>query len=149
MIHRWTTACCTGAGEGLRRAFDSRFGGFGSAPKFPHPMELRLLLRLWKRFGDDGALAMVCKTLDAMARGGIYDQLGGGFHRYSTDAEWLAPHFEKMLYDNALLTGAYVEAFQAATGRPFYRQVVEETLGYVLREMTSPQGAFFSTQDDR
>ncbi len=134
------------AGEMLRRAFDSRNGGFGSAPKFPHPMDLRVLLRIAKRFGDDGALSIACHTLDKMAQGGIYDHLGGGFHRYSTDAEWLVPHFEKMLYDNALLTSAYLEAYQA-TGRPFYRQVVEETLDYVLREMTSPKGGFFSTQD--
>src|SRR5947209_20403485 len=85
-------------------------------------------------------------TLDHMARGGIYDHLGGGFHRYSTDARWLVPHFEKMLYDNALLTVAYLEAFQA-TGEPLYREVVEETLAYVEREMTSPEGPFYSTQD--
>jgi uncharacterized protein YyaL (SSP411 family) len=130
----------------LGRAFDRRHGGFGSAPKFPHPMELRLLLRVWKRFDDADALDMVRLTLDRMARGGIYDHLGGGFHRYSTDAQWLVPHFEKMLYDNALLSVAYLEAFQA-TGEPFYREVVEETLGYVLREMTSPEGPFYSTQD--
>jgi uncharacterized protein YyaL (SSP411 family) len=130
----------------LSRAFDPRDGGFGEAPKFPHPMEIRLLLRAWKRFGDDDALNMARVTLDHMAMGGVYDQLGGGFHRYSTDARWLVPHFEKMLYDNALLTGAYVEAFQA-TGSPFYREVVDETLSYVLREMTSPEGPFYSTQD--
>jgi uncharacterized protein YyaL (SSP411 family) len=134
------------AGAGLRRAFDSRSGGFGQAPKFPHSMELRLLLRLWKRFGDTDALGMARKTLDAMAMGGMYDQLGGGFHRYSTDARWLVPHFEKMLYDNALLTPAYLEAFQA-TGEPFYREVVDETLAYVLREMTSSEGPFYSTLD--
>ena len=89
---------------------------------------------------------MACHTLDSMARGGIYDHLGGGFHRYSTDAAWLVPHFEKMLYDNALLIRAYLEAYQV-TGEPFYRQVVEETLDYVLREMTSPDGGFYSTQD--
>ncbi|MBY0526743.1 MAG: thioredoxin domain-containing protein [Gemmataceae bacterium] len=130
----------------LRRGFDRRFGGFGSAPKFPHAMEMRLLLRVWKRFGDDDALDMVRLTLDRMAMGGMYDHLGGGFHRYSTDAQWLVPHFEKMLYDNALLTVAYLEGFQA-TGEHFYRDIVEETLGYVLREMTSPEGAFYSTQD--
>ena len=130
----------------LSRRFDSRFGGFGSAPKFPHPMDLRLLLRLWKRFGADAALDMATKTLDHMAMGGMYDQLGGGFHRYSTDANWLVPHFEKMLYDNALLTSAYLEAYQA-TGKVFYREIVEETLAYVLREMTSPEGPFYSTQD--
>jgi uncharacterized protein YyaL (SSP411 family) len=128
------------------RGFDRTFGGFGSAPKFPHPMELRLLLRAWKRFGDDDALYMARLTLDHMAMGGMYDQLGGGFHRYSTDERWLVPHFEKMLYDNALLTVAYLEAFQA-TREPFYREVVDETLAYVLREMTSPEGPFYSTQD--
>jgi uncharacterized protein len=105
-----------------------------------------LLLRIGQRFGDEGAVSMACHTLDKMARGGIYDHLGGGFHRYSTDAEWLVPHFEKMLYDNALLTSAFLEAYQL-TGRPLYRQVVEETLDYVLREMTSPNGGFYSTQD--
>jgi uncharacterized protein YyaL (SSP411 family) len=130
----------------LGNAFDSVRGGFGSAPKFPHPMDLRLLLRAWKRFGDDDALGMVRLTLDHMARGGIYDNLGGGFHRYSTDERWLAPHFEKMLYDNALLAVTYLEAFQA-TGEPFYRRIVEEILQYVEREMTSPDGPFYSTQD--
>jgi len=130
----------------LGQAFDSDQGGFGDAPKFPHPMDLRLLLRAWKRFGNDDALNMVRFTLDHMARGGIYDHLGGGFHRYSTDARWLVPHFEKMLYDNALLAVTYIEAFQA-TAEPFYRQIVEETLDYVDREMTSPDGPFYSTQD--
>jgi uncharacterized protein YyaL (SSP411 family) len=130
----------------LARAFDRTYGGFGSPPKFPHSMELRLLLRCWNRFGDDDALNMVRRTLDHMAMGGMYDHLGGGFHRYSTDARWLVPHFEKMLYDNALLTVVYLEAFQA-TGEEFYRSVVNESLGYVLREMTSPEGPFYSTQD--
>jgi uncharacterized protein YyaL (SSP411 family) len=130
----------------LRPIFDNVYGGFGRAPKFPHAMELRLLLRVWQRFGDDSALHMVRKTLDGMALGGMYDQLGGGFHRYSTDAQWLVPHFEKMLYDNALLVPAYLEAYQA-TGEPFYREVVEDTLAYAAREMTSPEGPFYSTQD--
>jgi uncharacterized protein len=130
----------------LSRRVDRQFGGFGSAPKFPHPIDLRLLLRCWKRFEDQDALEVVRLTLDHMARGGIYDHLGGGFHRYSTDECWLVPHFEKMLYDNALLVPAYLEAFQI-TGEAFYREVVEETLAYVLREMTSPEGAFYSTQD--
>jgi uncharacterized protein YyaL (SSP411 family) len=134
------------AASQLRRGFDSTYGGFGGAPKFPHPMELRLLLRVWRRFGDDQALDMAKRTLDGMAMGGIYDHLGGGFHRYSTDREWLVPHFEKMLYDNALLTVAYLEAYQA-TGEPLYRRVVEETLAYVAREMTSQEGPFYSTQD--
>jgi uncharacterized protein YyaL (SSP411 family) len=126
--------------------FDPRHGGFGDAPKFPHPMDLRLLLRAWKRFDDDSALHMARLTLDRMAMGGIYDHLGGGFARYSTDERWLAPHFEKMLYDNALLTSAYVEAYQA-TREPAYREVVEETLAWVRREMTSPEGPFYSTLD--
>jgi uncharacterized protein YyaL (SSP411 family) len=130
----------------LARHFDPTYGGFGSAPKFPHPMDLRLLLRAWKRQGDANAMHMVRLTLDRMAMGGMYDHLGGGFHRYSTDARWLVPHFEKMLYDNALLTAAYLDGYQA-TGSPFYRTVVEETLAYVLREMTSPEGPFYSTQD--
>ena len=130
----------------LRRSFDSTHGGFGGAPKFPHALELRLLLRLHQRFNDPTALHMVRLTLDKMARGGMYDQVGGGFHRYSVDERWLVPHFEKMLYDNALLTTAYVEAWQL-TREPFYEQIARETLDYVLREMTSPGGAFYSTQD--
>ncbi len=130
----------------LARSFDNIHGGFGMAPKFPHAIELRVLLRAWKRFNDEQAMQMARLTLDKMAQGGIYDHLGGGFHRYSTDERWLAPHFEKMLYDNALLSQAYLEAFQA-TGEPFYRRIVVETLDYVLREMTGPDGAFYSTQD--
>jgi uncharacterized protein YyaL (SSP411 family) len=135
-----------GAARHLQRAFDPHFGGFGQAPKFPHPMELRLLLRIAQREGDDSATDMVRTTLDKMALGGIYDQLGGGFHRYSTDERWLVPHFEKMLYDNALLSLAYLEAYQV-TGNDSYRATLEETLAYVLREMTSSEGAYFSTQD--
>jgi uncharacterized protein YyaL (SSP411 family) len=134
------------AADALGRSFDPVHGGFGAAPKFPHPMDLRVLLRVWKRFGDDHALHMARHTLDRMAMGGIYDHLGGGFARYSTDARWLAPHFEKMLYDNALLTVCYLEAFQA-TGDPSYREAAEETLAWVGREMTSPEGPFYSTLD--
>jgi uncharacterized protein YyaL (SSP411 family) len=134
------------AAAGLARAFDPQFGGFGSAPKFPHPMDLRVLLRVWSRFGDEQALHMVRVTLDRMAMGGICDHLGGGFARYSTDARWLVPHFEKMLYDNALLVPCYLEAYQG-TGEASYREVAEETLGWVLREMTSPEGPFHSTLD--
>jgi len=134
------------AAKMLSRIFDSHHGGFGQAPKFPHPMELRLLLRIAHRFGDDGALEMATITLDHMAMGGMYDQLGGGFHRYSTDERWLVPHFEKMLYDNALLSMAYLEAFQL-TNKEYYREIAEETLAYVQREMTGPDGAFYSTQD--
>jgi uncharacterized protein YyaL (SSP411 family) len=130
----------------LRRSFDATHGGFGSAPKFPHALELKLLLRLSRRFGDPTAVYLANLTLDKMARGGMYDQVGGGFHRYSVDARWLVPHFEKMLYDNALLTTAYIEAWQLSR-QPFYEQIARETLDYVLREMTSPDGAFFSTQD--
>ena len=130
----------------LLRIADRKNGGFGGAPKFPHPMDLRLLLRCWKRFGDAETLDVVRLTLDKMAAGGIYDHLGGGFHRYSTDGHWLAPHFEKMLYDNALLTTTYLEAFQA-TGNTDYARVVRETLDYVLREMTQQDGGFYSTQD--
>lgn len=130
----------------LRRNFDTVHGGFGHAPKFPHALELKLLLRLGKRFGDATALQMARQTLDRMARGGMYDQVGGGFHRYSVDEKWLVPHFEKMLYDNALLTTAYVEAWRQ-TRDPFYEQIARETLDYVLHEMTSEPGAFYSTQD--
>jgi len=135
-----------GAMRDLLQAADWTHGGFGDAPKFPHPMDLRVLLRCWKRFGNQEALDVVTLTLDRMSRGGIYDHLGGGFHRYSTDGQWLAPHFEKMLYDNALLTPVYLEGFQV-TGNQDYLRVVRETLDYVLREMTQPEGGFYSTQD--
>ncbi len=131
----------------LLRAFDPQFGGFGAAPKFPHPMDLRLLLRRWRRAGRRGeVLNVVTTTLDRMAAGGMYDHLGGGFHRYSVDARWLVPHFEKMLYDNALLPLAYLEAWQA-TGREPYARVVRETLDYVLRDMTDPERGFHSAED--
>ncbi len=132
--------------DALNRTFDPVNGGFGSAPKFPHPMDLRVILRAWQRFGGDETLHLARHTLDRMAMGGIYDHLGGGFARYSTDARWLVPHFEKMLYDNALLAPGYLEAYQI-TGEPSYRAVVEETLGWVLRDMTSPEGPFYSTLD--
>ena len=130
----------------LGRAFDPVYGGFGSAPKFPQPIALRLLLRCWRRNQDEHFLAMATTTLDRMAAGGIYDHLGGGFHRYSTDAQWLVPHFEKMLYDNALLAGCYLDAFEA-TGREEYARVTRETLDYVLRDMTDPAGGFYSSED--
>ncbi len=127
--------------------FDHHDGGFGSAPKFPPSMGLSLLLRHWHRTGNANALNMVEVTLEKMARGGMYDQLGGGFHRYSVDERWLVPHFEKMLYDNALLSVAYLEAYQA-TGKAFYRQIATETLDYVLAEMYDEEkGGFYSTQD--
>ncbi|MBW3541196.1 MAG: thioredoxin domain-containing protein, partial [Planctomycetes bacterium] len=140
------TALLKNASRALCRSADRQHGGFGGAPKFPHAMVLRVLLRAWKRFGSGDALDVVNLTLDHMARGGIYDHLGGGFHRYSTDARWLVPHFEKMLYDNALLVSTYTEAFQA-TATADYARVVRETLDYVLREMTHPDGGFYSTQD--
>jgi uncharacterized protein len=134
------------AAQKLLRHADRRNGGFGHAPKFPHPFDLRVLLRVWKRFDSQESLDHVVLTLDKMAQGGIYDHLGGGFHRYSTDASWLVPHFEKMLYDNALLVPAYLETYQA-TGEERFANTVRETLDYVLREMTQPEGGFYSTQD--
>jgi uncharacterized protein YyaL (SSP411 family) len=134
------------ATRALARSFDPRDGGFGSAPKFPHPMDLKLLLRQYARTGDEHALHMVRHTLDKMARGGIYDHLAGGFARYSTDARWLVPHFEKMLYDNALLAGVYLEAYQA-TGDAGYAGVACETLDYILGRMTGPEGGIYSTED--
>ncbi|MEO7659632.1 MAG: thioredoxin domain-containing protein, partial [Pyrinomonadaceae bacterium] len=131
---------------GFSRTFDTVNGGFGGAPKFPPSMSLEFLLRYHNRTGDDKALAMVTHTLDKMARGGIYDQLGGGFHRYSVDAIWLAPHFEKMLYDNAQLIRVYLHAFQV-TGDEFYKRIAIETLEYVRREMLDGSGGFYSTQD--
>jgi hypothetical protein len=132
--------------QGLRAEFDSRHGGLGRAPKFPQPMAFDFLLRYWRRRDVPDALQMVRQTLTQMARGGIYDQLGGGFHRYSVDQVWLVPHFEKMLYDQAQLTLLYLQAWQA-TRDPEYRRVTEETLDYVVREMTHPEGGFYSTQD--
>src|SRR5438477_255167 len=132
--------------EVLRSSYDAANGGFGGAPKFPPSMALEVLLRCHRRTGNREALQMVEDTLVRMARGGIYDQLGGGFHRYSVDAHWLVPHFEKMLYDNALLSRLYLHTY-LVTGNPFYERIVEETLDYVAREMVSPQGGFYSTQD--
>ena len=130
----------------MLRSHDSSEGGFGGAPKFPQPMNLDFLLQSYLRTGDQTTLRAVTLTLHKMAAGGIYDQLGGGFHRYSTDDHWLAPHFEKMLYDNAQLARTYLHAWQV-TGDATFRRIVEETLDYVLREMTSPEGGFYSTQD--
>jgi uncharacterized protein YyaL (SSP411 family) len=134
------------AAMALERSFDWEHGGWGQAPKFPQPMALDFLLRYHSRTRNPQALKMVERTLQKMARGGIYDQLGGGFARYSTDEIWLVPHFEKMLYDNSQLARVYLHAWQT-TGDAFYRRVVEETLDYVVREMTDPAGGFYSTQD--
>ncbi|HEV2902852.1 MAG TPA: thioredoxin domain-containing protein, partial [Gaiellaceae bacterium] len=133
------------ATRALRRQFDPEWGGFGGAPKFPPAPALEFLLRQHLR-GDDEALPMVTKTLDAMAAGGMYDLLGGGFHRYSVDRRWLVPHFEKMLYDNALLASTYLHAW-VVTGEERYRRVTEETLDYVLRELALPEGGLASAQD--
>lgn len=135
-----------GAGQQLERTFDATHGGFGGAPKFPHTMDLEVMLRLWKSTGRNAWLDMVTSTLGHMAAGGIYDHLGGGFARYSVDERWLVPHFEKMLYDNALLAGVYTQAY-AATGDVDHKRIASETLDYILRDMTSPDGAFYSTED--
>ena len=126
--------------------YDSRHGGFGRAPKFPPSMALSFFMRVYQRKGERDYLDKVNQTLTSMACGGMYDQLGGGFHRYSVDAEWLVPHFEKMLYDNALLSRAYLDGY-LLTQSDLYRRITEETLGYVAREMTSPEGGFYSSQD--
>jgi uncharacterized protein YyaL (SSP411 family) len=134
------------AAGSLLSQLDRRFGGFGGAPKFPQAMNLEVLLRHHHRKGERSALDGVELTCRQMAQGGIYDQLGGGFSRYSVDAYWLVPHFEKMLYDNALLSRLYLETYQA-TGDAFYRRIAEETLDYVLRDMTSEEGGFYSAED--
>ena len=130
----------------LEREFDPQNGGWGGAPKFPQPMAIEFLLRRWVEAGDTRANAMTRRTLDRMADGGIHDQLGGGFHRYATDAIWLVPHFEKMLYDNAQLARVYVHAFQA-TGDRRYQAVARDTLDYMLRELRLPDGTFAASQD--
>ncbi|MCL4138437.1 UNVERIFIED_CONTAM: hypothetical protein GTU68_062162 [Idotea baltica] len=130
----------------ITKNFDRSYGGFGAAPKFPASGTIRFLLRYYRRFNDQSALEMAQGTLEAMARGGLYDQVGGGFHRYSTDAQWLVPHFEKMLYDNALLVPAYLECWQLC-GEEFMKEIAQSTLEYMLREMCSEQGAFYSAQD--
>ncbi|MDQ3643583.1 MAG: thioredoxin domain-containing protein, partial [Actinomycetota bacterium] len=130
----------------LLSRFDNRWGGFGPAPKFPQPDLLELLLRAHARDGNADTLAMVTVTLDAMAAGGMYDHLGGGFSRYSTDPQWLVPHFEKMLTDQALLTAAYLHTWQV-TGEDRYRQVMAETIDYVRRDLRHPEGGFFSSED--
>ncbi len=134
------------ASANLLQNFDEQYGGFGDQPKFPQPMTLEFAMSQYRRGGDADVLHVAEHTLEQMAAGGIYDHLGGGFHRYSVDRIWLVPHFEKMLYDNGQLLRAYLHAWQI-NGRPEHRQVVDETVDYVLREMTSPEGGFYSAQD--
>ena len=130
----------------LRKQYDAAWGGFGRAPKFPQAMTLDAVLRSYLRNQDDDTLHMIIKSLDAMASGGIYDHLGGGFSRYSVDAHWIVPHFEKMLYDNALLARVYLHAWQV-TGKPRFRQVLDEIVTYVLRDLRHPEGGFYSAED--
>jgi uncharacterized protein len=130
----------------LSQRFDPSQGGFSQAPKFPTPHNMLFLLRYWQRTGDAKALEMVEKTLESMSSGGIYDHVGFGFHRYSTDSEWLVPHFEKMLYDQALLVMTFTEAYQA-TGKQHYAETSKEITTYVLRDMTAPEGGFYSAED--
>jgi uncharacterized protein YyaL (SSP411 family) len=134
------------AADALGSRFDPREGGFGSAPKFPASMSIDFLLRYHHRTGSAHPLEMATFTLDKMAYGGMYDQAGGGFHRYSTDDRWLVPHFEKMLYDNTLLARAYLDAYRV-TGKPLYRRITEEVLDFIVREMRDANGGFYSTQD--
>lgn len=132
--------------KSFEERFDNECGGFGASPKFPSPHNLMFLLRYWKRTGSLHALTMVEKTLTGMRKGGIFDHIGLGFHRYSTDKEWLLPHFEKMLYDQAMISSAIVETYQA-TQNEEYKIIAEETFEYVLRDMTSPEGGFYSAED--
>ena len=141
-----TTEVLNLAFSALSRTFDKVNGGFGGAPKFPPSMGLMFLLRYHKRTNSPVALEIVETTLQKMAAGGMYDHLGGGFARYSVDAEWLVPHFEKMLYDNALLARIYLYAFQQ-TKNPLYRRIAEETLEYIIRDMTDRTGGFYSSED--
>ncbi len=135
-----------GAAQTLALRFDERYGGFGDAPKFPNTMSHDVMLRAHRRSGDDRWLSIVEQSAQAMLEGGIHDQLGGGFHRYSTDARWRVPHFEKMLYDNALLARLFVDLWRM-TRRPIYRETCEALLEYVVREMTAAEGGFYATQD--
>jgi uncharacterized protein len=136
----------TKALQQMKGSYDKTYGGFGGAPKFPQSVRLSMLLRIYRQSKDTEALKMIEETLHRMAAGGMYDHLGGGFHRYSTDEKWHAPHFEKMLYDNALLAITYLEAYQV-THNKSYAEIARETLEYVLREMTHPEGGFYSAQD--
>src|ERR1041384_7299898 len=132
--------------EAFQKLYDPQFGGFGTAPKFPHPMVLTFLLRYFGRNGDKAALEMTLATLQSMQRGGIYDHLGYGFHRYSADDQWRTPHFEKMLYDQALLAVVYLEAFQITHDR-FYAGTAKEILAGIQRDFISPEGAFYGARD--
>lgn len=132
--------------EQLSSRFSEQYGGFGNAPKFPRPQNLLFLLRYWQSTNDEKALRMVVKTLQSMQEGGIYDHIGFGFHRYSTDSHWLVPHFEKMLYDQAMLAMAYIEAYQA-TGKKELRETAKKIFTYVLRDMTDSKGGFYSAED--
>ena len=136
----------TAALDYLRTTYSEAYGGFGGAPKFPSPANLEFLLSEYERVADESLLKMVTYTLDMMAYGGMYDQIGGGFHRYSVDEKWLVPHFEKMLYDNAQLAKVYLQAHQL-TQEPRYRRIAEEIFGFVFREMTAPEGGFYSALD--
>ena len=131
---------------GLKRLYDPLFGGFGGEPKFPSPCNLFFLLRYYRRKQDKDALSMVSKQLRSMRWGGIYDQVGGGIHRYSVDRRWTVPHFEKMLYDQALVSMAYIEAYQV-TGDPFYKEVSEDIFEYVINELRSEDGGFYTSED--
>ncbi len=141
-----STALLEKAADRLEAGYDPQYGGFGPAPKFPHPSQLLFLLAYGASHGDREAVRRVLYTCDRMAAGGLHDQLGGGFARYSTDAQWLVPHFEKMLYDNALLASVYIQAYQES-GESRYADTVRDILGYVLRDMTDPQGGFYSAED--
>src|SRR5207249_96856 len=136
----------TNAAAQFKEEYDSRHGGFGGAPKFPRPSQPAFLLRYGIRFKDPDAVQMVLRTCERMAAGGIYDQLGGGFSRYSVDAEWLVPHFEKMLYDNAQLVNLYLDAY-LVTGQQQFADVARDIIRYVQRDMTHPDGGFFSAED--
>ena len=136
----------TAALDYLRATYSQAYGGFGAAPKFPSPANLEFLLSEYEHTADESLLKMVTRTLDMMAYGGMYDQIGGGFHRYAVDAKWLVPHFEKMLYDNAQLAKVYLRAYQL-TQQPRYRRIAEDVFGFIFREMTAPEGGFYSALD--
>src|SRR6185369_5311830 len=141
-----SNAALDNAARQFKAEYDPNHGGFGGAPKFPRPSEPAFLLRYGTRFKDDEAVRMVLHTSERMAAGGMYDQIGGGFHRYSVDAEWLVPHFEKMLYDNAQLVNLYLDAY-LVSGETRFADVARDILRYVLRDLTHPDGGFYSAED--